>query len=289
MFCFLGALVALALGIGMGRNGLEPRYITLSVPAAAAAYLAWVAYGREAGRIGSIAPAVLACMALVALPFNMWFGLAYARELATNLHAVRDDVRSGQPPSRLYAQHGAWLHPHADLAMDYLPMLQRAGTPPYDRLGNEPAFREVPLSLVPSHVQGLTWDRSTDTAVVTSNAPLIRYELPDQPLVAGVRLSYRHRNETGNLPYVLLRYRKPGQATFPAEQFQKYSPTGDRANWERGTYLRVNDDHTTMHTWIYDRIDAIEIIPDLARGTFQIIELTLLLPPEKTPETPPAS
>src|SRR6266853_466484 len=33
LLCFLGALASLALGLGMGRNGFETRYVTLALPA----------------------------------------------------------------------------------------------------------------------------------------------------------------------------------------------------------------------------------------------------------------
>jgi hypothetical protein len=289
LICFFGALVTLALGIGMGRDGLEPRYITLSVPAAAAAYVAWVLYGREFGRAGALVPAALLAVTLIALPVNTRAGLAYGRELATNLYAVRDKVRAGIPPSRLIVRHGAWLHPHSDLVMDYLPMLRDARVAPYDRLGAEPPFREVPVSLEPSYLTGITWNPQTRTATITNGSPAMRFTLPDQPRVAGIRLSYRHRNKTGVLPFVFLHYRKPGQGAFPKEQYQKYSPTGDQANWARGTYTRIGDDRTTMHTWIYDRVESFEIMPDLAPGEFEIVELTLLLPAEPaTTTTKPA-
>ena len=42
--CFLGGMCSLALAIGLGRNGWEPRYITLSLVAPAAVYLVWTLY-----------------------------------------------------------------------------------------------------------------------------------------------------------------------------------------------------------------------------------------------------
>ena len=42
---YLAAMLSLALGIGLGRNGFETRYVTLSVPALCAVYLAWSIYG----------------------------------------------------------------------------------------------------------------------------------------------------------------------------------------------------------------------------------------------------
>jgi len=106
-------------------------------------------------------------------------------------------------------------------------------------------------------------------------------------LFAGIRLRYRHHNLNGRYPFVFLRYRKPGQTEFPKEQYQKYSPTGDHGNWLRSSYARQGDDFSTMDTWIYDRIDLIELMPDGQPCEFELLELTLLVPQDKTSTSRP--
>ena len=46
------------------------------------------------------------------------------------------------------------------------------------------------------------------------------------------------------------------------ERFYKYSPTGDRANWERGTWDTIDDSSTTLTVWISDTVGEIGITPD---------------------------
>jgi hypothetical protein len=288
IFFFCGAMVTLAVGIGMSRDGLEPRYITLAVPIAAAAYLAWEAYGRDAHpKWGARVPIALFITTLLALPLNMKEGRAYARELSGNLYAIRDRIAHGTPPSALYARYAIWLHPHAEVVSDYLAMLRDARVWPYKRLAPEPSFREVPVPLEPVLVQAATWDRSRRMITSDTTWPTVRFVLPDNPRVAGIRLRYRHHNLNGRYPFVFLRYRKPGQGAFPPSQFQKYSPTGDHANWLRGSYARLGDDYSTMHTWIYDKIDMIELLPDGQPCEFELLELTLLEPQDKASTTRP--
>jgi len=288
IFFFCGAMVTLAVGIGMSRDGLEPRYITLAVPIAAAAYLAWVAYGRDVQpKWGANVPIALFIATLLALPLNMKEGRAYARELSGNLYGIRDRIAHGSPPSALYARYAIWLHPHAEVVTDYLGMLRDAGVWPYKRLAAEPKFREVPVPLEPVLVQAATWDPQRRMITSDTTWPTVRFALPDNPRIAGVRLRYRHHNLNGRYPFVFLRYRKPGQTEFPKEQYQKYSPTGDHGNWLRSSYARQGDDFSTMDTWIYDRIDLIELMPDGQPCEFELLELTLLVPQDKTSTSRP--
>src|SRR6185437_3287251 len=68
LLLFLGAMASLALGLGLGRNGFEVRYVTLAVPAWCCAYLAWVIYGSSGA--GRRIPAGLALVAALALWSN---------------------------------------------------------------------------------------------------------------------------------------------------------------------------------------------------------------------------
>jgi hypothetical protein len=270
----LGAMACLALGLGMGRNGFEVRYVTLAVPVWCATWLAWAIYGPA--RSGARMPAALATAALLALWGNARFGLDYARDLRSHLAAFEADLRAGVPPRELVRRYDPYLHPHQDVPLEYLPMLRRAGLGLYAGLRDDPPAREVPLELTPSGLAGVTWRDST--ATITGADAHVDFTLPAERYVAGIRLEYQYRDSTGGLPLVGLRWKRAADREYPAGNYKKYSPTGDRANWERGTWTRLGDSTTTMTVALADTIGAIRINPNYLPGVFRIRRLVLLVP-----------
>jgi hypothetical protein len=269
----LGALGSLALGLGLGRNGFETRYVTLALPAWCAIYFAWLLYGPESG---ARMRAGLAVASLVALWGNTAFGLEYARELRGQLGGFERDMAAGVPLHELVHRYGPWLHPHQDMAARYLPMLKRAKVGRFAALREDPAFRVVPLDLRPAEVTELAWHDST--ARVAGPRPALLFRLPADRVVAGIRLRYRYRSDDGTLPYIGLRWRPSTQREFAPDRSYKYSPTGDRANWERGTWDTIHDSATTLTVWISDTVGAVGITPDFRPAVFRIDELSLLVP-----------
>lgn len=275
LLAFLGAMGCLALGIGLGRDGFEPRYITLSVPALLAVYFLFTLYAPGGFRAaGQWTMLIAACAALWP---NTRFGLQYAQTLRENLAALEQDVANGKPPYKLAYEYGRWLHPHPDVVGDYLPMLRDAGIEPYTHLANDPAFVAIPVPLAPAEIKELEWDATTSTANVTGYRSHLMFKLGVPKRIAGIRLRYTHSKPSGGIPYVSV-YWKNGRADdFDTERFTKYSATGDRANWRRGTYVRLNDSESMMTIWVLGEIDAIRIQPDFEPCTFTIHELTLLV------------
>jgi hypothetical protein len=273
LMCFILALGALALGLGLGRNGFETRYVTLALPAWCAAYLVWVIYG---GPARGWVPAALAVASLAALPGNIGFGLEYARELRGQLGGFERDMAAGVPLHELLHRYGPWLHPHQDMPQRYLPMLKRAGVGQYGALQLDPPFRAMPLELNPVETTQLSWHDST--AQVRGPRPALLFRLPADRFVDGIRLRYRYTSEDGTLPYIGIRWKPTSQAEFVPERFYKYSPTGDRANWERGTWDTIHDSSTALTVWISDTVREIGITPDFRPAVFKIDELSLLIP-----------
>lgn len=273
LFLVLAALASLALGLGLGRNGFETRYVTLAFPAWCAIYFAWLLYGSHTGarmRTG------LAVASLAALWGNTAFGLAYARELRGELGGFERDMAAGVPLNELLHRYGPWLHPHQDVAARYLPMLKRARVGQYAALREDTAFRAIPLELTPVEVTQLVWHDST--ARVEGPDPWLTFRLPADRVVSGIRLRYRYHSDDGTLPYVGLRWKPGAQPAFASDRFYKYSPTGDRANWERGTWDTIHDSTTTLTVWISDTVGEVRITPDYRPAVFRIDELSLLVP-----------
>jgi hypothetical protein len=273
LLCFLAALASLALGLGLGRDGFETRYVTLALPAWCAVYFAWSLYG---GRISTPARATLALAALAAVGSNTAFGLGYARELRAQLGGFEHDMAAGATAHELLHRYGTWLHPHQEITARYLPMLRRAGVGRFAALREDPPMLAIPLDLRPIETTQLTWQDST--ARVAGPRPALRFRLPADRLATGVRLRYRYLSDDRTLPYISLRWKPLNAREFDPSHFYKYSPTGDRANWERGSWDAVHDSATTLTVWISDTVGEISITPDFRPAVFHIDELSLLVP-----------
>ncbi len=271
---FLGAMASLALGIGLGRDGFEPRYVTLSVPTLCCIYFVVELYVPP--KIGHVLQPVLLVLVCVALWLNTNFGFAYGKELRSILGSFERDMVAGVPSYQLINRYGEYLHPHHEIPNDYMPMLRQAGVGYFQFLQENPALREVALPLVPTGLNQVRWEEGT--AYATGNKPYLVFDLPDERYVSGIRLKYSYVNAEHTCPYISFYWKRSDQSDFTQDQFKKYSPTGDKANWCHGTWTQINESETTMTIWICDTVNQIRIHPDFKPGVFKVSEIVLLEP-----------
>ncbi len=274
LLSFLGAMGCLALAIGMSRDGFEPRYVLLAAPVWCAMYFALSLYAPP--RLNGWARALLLVVAGLVLWPNTRRGIEWGRTLRAELGAFERDLADGVPPYRLINRYAGYLHPHHAIPGDYLPMLRRAGIGQYRRLQPDPPFREIALPLEPTAVSQVTWKE--DTAYGVGNAPSLVFALPGDTYAAGIRLTYAASD--GRLPYVTVYWRSSEEPDFTRAQSWKQSPTGDRANWARGTWTRRHDEATTMDVWVCDSVKEIRVDPDVRPGVSRIARLVVLVPVE---------
>jgi hypothetical protein len=142
-------------------------------------------------------------------------------------------------------------------------MLHRARIGPFARLRDNPPFRAVRISPVPSSLIQATWDG--DTAHVTNVDPYLTYDLPAVRDVCGIRLRYSHANRNGGPAHFKMIWNQDGRADVPASQ--RYG------NWA----LPTGDDCETT-VWVGDRVKRFRIQPDNQMCRFRVLELTLLVP-----------
>ena len=270
LFLFLTAMSSLALGLGMGRNGFEIRYVTLSVPALCGIYFAWSLYGPA--RIRPAVRTLLFATTVIVLVPNTWWGWRYADDLKSHLSAFERDMVGGRPRYQLIHDYcGKYLHPHQLMAMDYMPYLREARVGAFRYLRDDPPFREISLPLKPA--------QSTD--VEFQNGILrgkgmganLTFVLPAELEVEGIRCRYSYAT---SFPYVAIYWKSQDQSEFRDELHTKYSPTGDRENWGRITWARLQDDSTTIYAWVCGPVQMIRILP-MSRDTIDIREVTLLV------------
>ena len=55
-------------------------------------------------------------------------------------------------------------------------------------------------------------------------------------------------------------------------------PTGDRANWERCSWIRIGQRRTEVTVWINAKVSEIRLYPDAEPSTFHLEHLVLLVP-----------
>jgi len=227
-----------------------------------------VVYGPR--RRPGLAPAVFFVLACLAWWPNTKAGLSYASDLRQRLHAFEGDVVVGLPIYELIRRHGPTLHPHQDIPTDYLPMLRRANVPPYQFLQDNPPLHEVLLSLPPTTLNLVTW--KDGTAYGVGNASYLLFDLVENRSVIGVRMRYRSWNDKWPVTYVSVYWKGNDQQDFTSDRFHKYSPTGDGANWEHGTWTRLSEPERTMTVWIAEPVRQIRVHPDIRPGAIHISE-----------------
>ncbi len=282
---FLGAMASLGLSLGVGgRYGLETRYVTLAIPSWCAVYFFWSIYGPP--RINLTARTLLLIVSGLALWPNTQFGVSYARDLRHQLGSFEEDMVAGVPSYMLISRYWRYLHINHDILTDYLPMLQRAGVGKFRLLRNDPVYRELPLPLEPTVWSQVTWNEGT--AYGSRKDPYLVFALPEDRYVYGIHLDYSYSNEDGTPPRRFVYWKKGDQKDFPEDQHSEYWPTGDHANWSRGTWVRLMDSESTTTVWICDTIREIKIYPDFKTiewveispkpFMFKILELAVLVP-----------
>lgn len=154
LLLFLAGMAGLALAVAWGRSGfgemigLNRRYVTLTAPGVACAYLIFLLYG---GRFRAwLETAVFVAVLAVAWPATVE-GRAFGRGLRLKFTHLEADVRAGLPPLILadrYTRFPAAIRPRyqeEELAVE-MDGLRRLGAGPFQKLAADPAYRVVPAS-----------------------------------------------------------------------------------------------------------------------------------------------
>jgi hypothetical protein len=125
----------------------------------------------------------------------------------------------------------------------------------------------------------IRWENHTILAESHSGEwPYITFPISNIGYVAGVRLKYSYWNKEGTAPCRFIHWRRPEQTNFPTDQASKHCPTGDHANWFRGSWVKLADLEAVSIVWTDDVLQDIMIVPDLKTGTMHLSEVTLLVP-----------
>lgn len=276
---FAASIVMLAGALGLGRDGFEPRYITLLVPVLIVTYVAWALYG---GRPGVVVCAAMCLTAAILLLPNAAAGIAYGRNLRAELGAVERAIREGEPPYRIIARHHLYLARSHGLLLDYMDLLRQARVGAFADLRPNPPMREIDVRLEPiaeerARVEGRTiYGEGYGSSVV--------FDLGVERHVAGVRIRYTHRNARGWPPHLFLFWKAADEAEFSKDRSVDISPTGDRMSWEHGAWTRRSQTVGEALFWIDAPMQQIKVIPDGLAGHLEVLEFVLLVPDDDAVE-----
>jgi hypothetical protein len=273
---FLGYLAAaggLAAALGLGRNGFEPRYVTLLFPLLFGLYFVWSFFDDQ--KIARVARIVLAVASLAVLWSNTRFGVAYARSLSAGLTRFERDLSHGVPKSQLIARHAEFLHPLHQIIDDNLPMLRAAKIGRFSALRDDPPLKRVPI---PAEQWQLSRASLEGTSVVHNGKALVTVHLAKPTLIAGVTMKFNYHNRFNRVPLIHFEWRTGTQPFESKDRYYRLNPTGDRQNWERYSYSRRNDPDSTFLVWMWQTVTEFRFAPDYTPGTFDIKELSILEP-----------
>src|SRR5262249_52890659 len=151
----------------------------------------WGIYGRPG--VGTLVQTCLFVLVCAVFPLNTTCGLGMGSYQLWHSELVKRDLKSGAPPYKIVRYH--WDRMYFDMGstaplIPHLRDLRDAGCGDFRHMGEDPLFREVPMSVTPISIEGATWDKGT-AHVFGKDAYLI-FPVPETKPVAGVRITYVH-------------------------------------------------------------------------------------------------
>jgi hypothetical protein len=243
-------------------------------------YFVWRLYGP--GQLRKIIPGLMLLSSILALWSNTRFGIDYAVDLRHRLGAFESDMASGVPPYMLISRYQYYLHPSETLLTDYLPMLRDGGIGQFAHLSHDPPMRELDVPLQSLEVSGGTWD---GRQLNHGGSGAIELHLSKPLRIAGLRLGYKWSNDAHRQPLVIVSWRDENRP-FDTEHRYRSFPTGDRANWEHGSFLQAGKTDYELLVWIGETVSSVRIVPDYTPGTFSVEHLDLLVLQDQKPPGP---
>jgi hypothetical protein len=132
----------------------------------------------------------------------------------------------------------------------------------------------VPVPLEPIATDQVSWDESTRTVTPIESGSYLEFALPETRQVCGIRIRFSHDR---NYPLLVIGWKRPDQEHFAQGFDYAETPTGDHANWSRGTWLRIGQPEATATAWVHDQVDRIRIYPHKP-CVYRIDGIELLVP-----------
>jgi hypothetical protein len=270
LLLFLGACIALALGIGWGRafrGALWERYATLAAPVLFCVYFIWVLCKRPTpAQLGQMSLFTLFCMLF---PINTLDGIDWAARHRQRMEAFRNDLEAGVPAPLLAEEHPDVCPvvpnelPVPPFITNGMHLLHESGFPPFKHL-NETDYEAVPFTSPPIVVSQMTWDKAE--GIATGPDPSLVFALPSARYVYAVRLKYSLSNPRG-VPATLRVFWKDDEQDFSTSE-RNLTMTVETGPEEQTVLIGVNG-----------LIRQFRIDPGAKPGFFRVAQIELVMRP----------
>jgi hypothetical protein len=267
LFCIIGGVLSLAIGLGYGRAslgfGFAPRYYTIAAPGLCAVFFAWILYKPFA--LGRLIQITMMTLAVVSLLPNMQQGQTQANERRMQMLPFAADLAAGLPLSQLAEKHTVSLYQlNPNRLFEFLEMLERGKVGVFRGMKPDPRWRETNLPLVPIRVHDLTW--ADGKIQLTGGEPFVAFALEPSQFAYAIQLTFRERAPTSPMEFRLSWCHNAAGGQF-----------GDPARtrtWQQD----LSPGDTTRRIWINDTVDRLRLDVLKGAGEFQIESITLLQP-----------
>jgi hypothetical protein len=304
LMCFLAALAALAVGIGLGRAGMgtdmgfSSRYVTLAALAVCSVYFIWGIVGGGIGRLVQMMLFTTACGALI---INAGTGLGMGARHQKFMQAFETDVREGTPPVVIAARHTIGEYPiytcrvlrnEKSLQDEFVKLMHMGHNKGKGLLRqlNEAPLTEVRLASVsPFRANQITWT-ADGAAECLGNDPYMVFALEGPREVTAIRIKYSMAGPPP--PAHLQAYWRNGDAQNFSET-ERYYQTDlppdleekiivERAHAAGSVWLEQTGGGPQTQFWVTipvnDTIDQFRIDPNDQPCRFKIEEIRLVVP-----------
>jgi hypothetical protein len=290
LLLFISATGTLILVVGRARAGLGEEYalsgvyINMAIPALCCAYFIWIFYGSPA-----IKSLVQMCLFIVTCLFflpNFVNGLGMGRHFGTIGQVLEQDIRSGVPPFILAERHIVLLDPATDdvkgIALR-LKQMQQAGIPQFRHMIPDPAFREIGLPVTPVGMNSVMWHNGVGYSYADDPGQAsVDFAFTEPRFVYAIRLKISYGQHTPGWARFRLSWGSGGHNPWGSEKV-----LGCKGEVSLGIETMPQDmwarrfrggPQKSLTIWVNSIIDGFRICPDIKPFSFEVSEITLLVP-----------
>jgi hypothetical protein len=266
LFIALAATWILALGIGWVRDqGFATNYLILTVPLMCCIYFIWGMYSAPA--VKRLVQMSLFTFLCAQSTYQVHLGLEYAKVRCHATESFERDIRAGTPLTGLVGRQAPyWCWDEAPLRRG-LQALQGRGIGVFRLIEADPPMDELPLSVRPAALHGMTWEGGVARGVDADSC--LEFSLGKPRYIFAIRMKYRLSNEEGMAQL---------RASWRGNDLT--GPSKDKEGMLYPVKLKTGPPLKTQTIWVNDTINSFRLYPDKGPCDFLIQEMVLLVKPD---------
>ena len=202
--------------------------------------------------------------------------------------AFERDMQAGVPPFILADRHGPTLNAAENdtgRLAQALRNLKEAKIPQFQAMATDPTFREVPLPVTPSALDGVVWKDGVGYSCSRTPADTsLAFSLDRPRFVYAIRLRCSYEGGAGGSACLKVDWggddlKDAGDSGGPGGENREglTVSTTPRDMWA-ARYRSGSEKIVTF--WVNSEIDRFRIHPDTKAFAFKVLEIVLLVPPD---------